>query len=209
MMKKNQDQFHVSAMCEAFEVSSAGYYKSLKSGEGKRAKENQELLKDIKRIHQESRGTYGSPRVTEQLKREGQLRNRKRVAQLMSKHHIRGTQSRTKRVRTTQRDPLKEASDNHIKNKTPTGIDEIWVADITYLFLDDQGWIYLAAVMDLFSRKIVGWKTGRTMEATLVTGALENPLETRQIPSGNSFTIQTVELNIPAPYFVNCSKNTA
>ena len=178
-MKQHEDQFPKRAMCEALGVSRSGYYKACQIRAGSRRERDDELRTEIVRIHQESRGIYGSPRVQLALRQQGQRCGRKRVARLMREERLAGVQRRRRRVRTTDSKHAHHASPNLIKTLQITRPNQVWVSDITYLRIAGKGWVYLAAILDLCSRKIVGWSVGRTLEATLVIEALQQALATR------------------------------
>lgn len=178
-MKKLEDQYPISTLCEALEVSSSGYYKARQSREGSRQRQNEELKVEIGRIHQQSRGTYGSPRVQIALRQEGRRHSRKRVARLMREEGLRGAGRRKQWVRTTDSKHGLGASPNLVKTLEIKEPNQVWVSDITYLRLALGGWIYLAAILDLYSRKIVGWAVSRSLEASLVIEALHQALKTR------------------------------
>lgn len=166
-------------MCEALEISRSGYYKSRTERTGPRRQQDTELQAHIVRIHRKSRGHYGSPRVLLALRKEGHRCSRKRVARLMRQEALEGVRRGRRRVRTTNSNHAHHASPNLIKGKVVSRPNQIWVSDITYLRAGEEGWVYLATVLDLYSRRIVGWSLARTLEATLVIGALNQALETR------------------------------
>ena len=186
-MKAHVEEFPLRAMAEVLEVSRSGYYAGISEGGGAMAEENGRLTEAIRRIHQGSRGVYGSPRICDALHLEGWRCGENRVARLMREDGIEGTWPRRKRVVTTQSDHAHKASPNLIKGIEAERPDQIWVMDITYIRIGMPGehqWVYLAAVLDMFSRKIVGWQIGATLEATLVIKALENALSTRDWQPG-------------------------
>lgn len=164
--------YPVRRMCEVLKVSSSGYYDWLKREPSQRQQANDALLVAIRREFEASRRTYGSPRVHAALKQQGLGVSRNRVARLMRQEGLAGTRPQRKRPRTTQRDPGARAAPNLVaQDFTATRPDEIWLADITYLETG-EGWLYLAAVIDLFSRMVVGWAMADHLPATLVKQAL-------------------------------------
>jgi len=183
-MKAHEEQFPTEAMCAAFGVSRSGYYQARRPPEGVRRRQDDRLRVEIERIHRESRGNYGSPRIHLQLGEDGVRCGRKRVARLMRDEGLQGVCRRRRKARTTDSNHAHHASPNLIKSLEVSRPDEVWVTDITYLRTVTEGWVYLAAVLDLYSRKIVGWRLGRTLEATLVTSALEQALATRNWQPG-------------------------
>jgi len=178
-MKAHEHEFEIAAMSRALEVSRSGYYSGAQAASGVRASENELLGIEIERIHRESRGHYGSPRVKMALdKEEGTSCGINRVAKIMREKGLQGVKQSRKRVVTTDSNHQHGASPNLIKRLEITGPNQVWVADITYI-RTDHGWVYLAAVMDLYSRKIVGWDMADTLEAGVVLRALEQALATR------------------------------
>lgn len=165
-------------LCKTLGVSRSGYYGWRQRSPSHRAKRDQELQRRIYRIHQESRGLYGSPKIHEQLRQEGIRCSRKRVIRLMRQRSI---SSRRRRCfkRTTRRNRADPVAPNRLKQcfeaKRP---DQIWLADITYV-PTDEGWLYLAAVMDLFSRRILGWAMAARMTDALTHRALSMAVSTR------------------------------
>ena len=184
-MKNHAEEFSLTAMCEALEISRSGYYEGLAASTGVRAVDNQRLTSAIVRIHQESRCTYGSPRILDALHGEDWQCGVNRVARIMREEAIVGKCPKRKRVVTTESDHAHSPSANLIKGLTAQRPDEIWVMDITYIRIRHpqnpatHQWVYLATVLDLYSRKIVGWQVGPSLEATLAIKALENALSTR------------------------------
>jgi transposase InsO family protein len=165
--------YPVRIMCEVLEVSPAGYYAWRSRSESRRAADNRELVDDIKRIHRDYRGRYGSPRIHEELKALGRGASRGRIERLMRQHGIRAIMARPRRVRTTDsRHDLPIAPNLLERNFTADALNRIWLADITYVETD-QGWLYLATVLDLYSRKIVGWAMADHLRAELPLAALK------------------------------------
>ncbi len=185
-IKRSTAQFSVTGMCEALSVSRSGYHSHCAGSEGPRAMENLKIKEAIARIHTESRETYGSPRITEALRKTGWSCGENRVARIMQAMGIHGAGRKRKRVVTTDSKHGHRASPNLIKRLEITRLDQVWVADITYIAINGA-WVYLAAVLDLHSRKIIGWKIGSTLEATLVIGALEDALAKRNWKKGLIF----------------------
>lgn len=142
-------------VCEVLQVSPSGYHKWLKNKVGFRAKENQRLLEIIRFHHNKSKATYGLPRIYAAIRKEGLSVNKKRIARLMRVNNIKAKTKRRFRVTTVQSSKA-QASENILKqNFTTSSENRIWTGDITYLWTK-QGWLYLAVVMDIYSRKIVG-----------------------------------------------------
>lgn len=170
----------MSAMCRILGVSRSGYYAWLERGPSKRSIEDASLLVEIEAIHSKSRGTYGSPRVVAELKdRKGrkafQVVGRRRVARLMKENSITARFKRPFR-RTTEVNPALPVASNFLNRGFDVeDIDQVWVSDITYL-RTDEGWLYLAVVIDLFSRRVIGWSMTDNLRAELALGALQMAL---------------------------------
>ena len=170
-MTAHQAEFPVTAMCRVLEVSTSGYYAWCSRSPSPRAREDQRLAERIAGIHRGSRGTYGRPRVHAELRDAGERISGKRVARLMRQHGIFGVSRRS--VVTTVRDNgAVPAPDLVHRNFTATAPDQLWVADMTYVSTW-SGFLYLAIVLDVFSRRIVGWATGSRMHKELVLAALD------------------------------------
>lgn len=175
-------QFPVQCLCAFFGVSRSGYYAWLDRSPGKRAQQEQQLLADLQRAHQQSRHTYGSPRLWAALRQQGWKVGENRVARLMRRHGIVALQKRRFRPKASAPGPLR-APNRLVEQGLPHRPDQAWVADITYL-PTRSGWVYLAAVMDLFSRKIVGWSLKEKMDSTLVKEALAKAWQVRRPQPG-------------------------
>ncbi len=159
-------------MCEVLEVSSSGYYDWQQRTPSQRQQANEQLLAAIRREHQASRGTYGSPRIHAPLKRADVEAEKHRIARLMRENDILGKGAKRKRPRTTQRATGALAAPNLLKQEfTASRPNPIWLADITYIETL-EGWLYLAAVLDLYARPIVGWSMDVYLDASLVEQAL-------------------------------------
>lgn len=183
-MKNLAVEFPVAQMCELLEVSRSGYHAWLKRQPSRRELRNEALLLLISQAHQESRQAYGSPRITQALKRQNQACGRHRVARLMRRAGLRGLQKPAFRPRTTDSNHDLPVAPNRLKERpAPTAPNQTWVTDITYISTA-QGWVYLAAVMDLFSRKIVGWATADHLKTSLVKEALRQAILHRRPAAG-------------------------
>ena len=178
-IERRRERYPVRLMCRLLGVSASGYYAWRTRPESPRAQRDRELLAMIRRIHAASNGVYGSPRVHAELVAEGVRVGRHKVAHLMRLARLRGCPKRRFRV-TTQRDPAHPVAQNLLKqNFAAPAPDRRWAADITYISTR-QGWLYLAVVMDLYSRRIVGWSMSRWMSRRLVVDALRMAVDARQ-----------------------------
>jgi len=178
----HQDCYPIATMCRVLGVSTSGYYAWRNRGPSRRARENAALVERIAIIHVGSRGTYGAPRIHAQLKEDGVEVGHNRVARLMREAGIVGV-TRRKRRCTTQRNPDAPAATDLVdRNFTSTAPDELWVADITYV-PTRAGFLYLAVVVDAFSRRVIGWAMAGHLKARLVLDALEMAIRQRR-PKG-------------------------
>ena len=170
-------------MCQVLGVSVSGYYAWRKRPVSEREMANQKLVVKIKAIHNQSHQTYGSPRVYQALVAQGERCNHKRVARLMRLHTIAAKQRKRYKV-TTHSNHTYPVAPNLLDRKFQAGEpNKKWVSDITYI-PTAEGWLYLAGVMDLYSRKIVGWAMAKRMTSTLVSNALKMAIKQRQPGSG-------------------------
>ena len=172
-MSANQAIFPVAAMARVLGVSKAGFYAWLHRPPSAHAEADAALLKRIKTVHASSRQTYGAPRVHAELRNHGQAHGRKRIARLMRDAGLVGASHRHSGPTTTRRDKdARPAPDLVDRNFTATAPNQLWVADITYL-PTAVGFLYLAVVLDAWSRKIVGWSMASHLRAELVLDAME------------------------------------
>lgn len=184
-----KDQHSITGLCEELEVSPSGYYDwcHRQSSPGLRALEDQSLAVRIKELHVQSRETYGSPRLVMELRKTGDRHGRNRVARLMREQNLCGRQKARYRVQTTQSNHDQPIAPNRLAEAPKaSALNEIWVADITYV-QTRQGWLYVAAIMDLYSRKIVGWAMGERIDTALVLRALFMALTHRNPPANLLF----------------------
>jgi len=160
-------------MCGVLGVSRSGYYAWRRRGASARARQDAELLSRIKTIHRQSRGIYGAPRVYAELTLGQRLHcSRKRVARLMRLAGLAGVHRR-RPWGCTRRDERHEPQPDLVRRDfTASGPNQLWVADLTQ-HRTDEGWLYLATVLDVFSRRVVGWAMGARAETELVLGALD------------------------------------
>jgi putative transposase len=174
----------VALSCRVLGVSRSGFYAWRDRPPSARARADAELTRVIHRLHGESRGTYGSPRLHADLQAAGRRCGRKRVARLMRQAGWAGCHRRRRRPRTTVADPAATPAPNLVQRAfTPLAPDHLWLADITSV-PTAEGWLYLAAVLDAFSRRVVGWAMADHLRTELALGALEMALGTRRPPAG-------------------------
>lgn len=182
-IQDHQDEFPVRRMCSVLGVSSSGYYAWRTRPVSSRARANQKLLVEIRAIHSRSRRIYGSPRVHAELRDCNFLVGKNRVARLMRAENLRGQRKR-KQPHTTNSQHGHPVAPNHLnRDFHATRPNEKWLADITYI-PTAEGWLYLAVVLDLFSRKIVGWAFAATLESCLVEQAFQMAVRDRTALTG-------------------------
>jgi putative transposase len=183
-IQEHRDEFDVRRMCRTLQVSSSGFYAWRDRPKSRRRLRQEELTVKIRQAHAESRRTYGSPRICRALALRGEKVCENTVARLMRQRQIRARIKRRFVPRTTDSLHAYRPAPNHLgRNFAAAKPDRKWVADITYI-PTDQGWLYLAAVLDLCSRRIVGWSMGEHMKADLVGDALNMALEQRRPSPG-------------------------
>lgn len=182
-MSANQANFPIATMARVLGVSKAGYYAWRQRPPSTRTKTDAALLKEVRTAHAVSRGTYGAPRIHAELKARGRSVSQKRVARLMRAAGIAGV-SRRRSVVTTRRDrEARPAPDLVDRNFTAERPNQLWVADITFI-PTQAGFLYLAVVLDAFSRRIVGWSMATHLRTDLVLDALGMAIGSRKPDSG-------------------------
>nr|WP_261400864.1 IS3 family transposase [Streptomyces salinarius] len=177
----HRDTYEVKRLCQVMDVNRSSYYKWLAGAEGRAARQHQDrvLAEEIRQVHGESGGAYGSPRITAELRETGRRVNEKRVARIMRTFSNAGIRLR-RRVRTTVPDPAASpVPDLFQRDFTATEPGRKYMGDITYLPLDGGKFLYLATVLDCFSRKVVGWSIADHMRTDLVADALQMTVRTR------------------------------
>ena len=180
-----KSDYPILSLCDNLDVSPSGYYdwQKRRSSPGHRALENQTLAKDIKELHAQSRQTYGSPRVQRELRKQGRRHGRNRIARIMQEQSLCGRQKGRYRVQTTDSNHDQPIAPNRLAEAPkPTAPNQVWVTDITYI-QTRQGWLYVAALLDLYSRKIVGWAMSERIDTSLVLSALNMALLHRKPPA--------------------------
>jgi transposase InsO family protein len=176
---------NLSFACQALGVSRSGYHAHRRKHERPRRRQDVRLATEIRAAFAASRNTYGSPRMVHALRGKGLRHGKNRIARLMREQHLAVRQKRRFVPRTTRTDKTAPVAPNHLLQRSaPKRLNEVWVTDITYL-PTREGWLYLAAEMDLCSRRILGWSTHDRLATELPNAALERALQTRgSRPSG-------------------------
>jgi putative transposase len=175
--------FEVSALCRNLGVSRQGYYAYSKRKPGPREAREQALQQRLRALHSESGGRYGSPRLLRALRKEGQRVAKRRVERAMRSMGLRGCARRRFRV-TTKANPTHGVVENSLDRQfNPPAPNQRWVTDITYLWTN-EGWCYLAVILDLFSRAVVGWSIDANLSTSLPLRALEMALLRRRPEPG-------------------------
>jgi putative transposase len=177
-------QYPVKDCCLALNVSRSGYYQWKEAKQSARALEEREVGQELEKLFKDNRGRYGSPRMTKALREKGYRLGKNRVARLMRERRLAARKKRAFRPKTTR--SVEVAVPNHIADVEALAPDQIWVSDITYV-TTAEGWLYLAIILDLFSRRVVGWKLSESLDASLVCTALQNALVLRQPAKGLYF----------------------
>ena len=174
----------VSVLCEVLAVSRSGYYRSEKRRPTKRQLEDARLAEQIAAAHARSRKNYGAPRVVEELRDEGTPISKRRCARLMKARGLQGRKKHRRHPCTTDSRHAHAPAENLLaKQAAPTAPNQAWMTDITYIETG-EGWLYLAAILDVWSRRVVGWACGPTLHVSLVLAALSAALRQRQPPKG-------------------------
>jgi transposase InsO family protein len=179
----------IRLLCRTLEVSPSGFYawQQRRAHPGPRTRQDARLLEVIAQIHQQSRQTYGSPRIEQVLRRQGLRHGRNRIARLMRQQHLQGRARRRYRVCTTDSRHDLPVAPNRLALRGPAQrTNEVWVADITYI-PTGEGWLYLSGILDLYSRKVVGWAMGQNLDARLVLASWQMACGQRQPPAGLLF----------------------
>ena len=179
-VRENRGKYKLGKMCKLLGVSRSGYYKWLKRKASNRDIENRKLYFEIKMIYVENRKSYGSPRIFKELRSRGKKYNKKRIERIMRENGLQAKAGKKYKVTTRSKHNLvisKDLLNQDFKANRP---NEKWVTDITYL-RTQEGWLYLCAIMDLYSRKIVGWSMDQHLRSSIVCRALEQAIE-RQDP---------------------------
>lgn len=170
---------NITAMCTAYDVSTSGYYTWLNRKPSQRDKANHHLAQKIRQIHAQSHGIYGSPRITAVLQRQGHAVGKNRVARIMQAQNVVGRIHKKKRKAPGIHDLIARTVNKRLVAPEPTDINQVWVGDVTYLRCQKRWW-YLAVVMDLYSRKVIGWSLERYRRHRLTMQAIRQAIKNRQ-----------------------------
>jgi transposase InsO family protein len=174
----------VTALCAAFEVKRSGYLTWRKAPASAREQTDALLGRKIEAVYQHHQGRYGAPRIQDELAGQGQRHGVKRIARLMKAAGLQGLCSRRYVPQTTDSDHDHPIAPNLLATApAPTKPNQIWVTDLTYVWTA-EGWLYVAVMLDLWSRRVVGWATGETLHASLALRALQMALQHRQPGKG-------------------------
>lgn len=186
VITRHRREFQLRLMCRVLEVAPSGYYAWRRRSPSLHALADEMLMARIARVHEESDGTYGAPRVQRELKDEGFSVGTKRVARLMRRDGIVARRRRRTRVSTTTSEHSDPIAPNLLERRfdvNGVSLNEVWVSDLTYI-PTREGWLYLATILDLGSRRCVGWSMGSRIDVELALGALRMALEARRPAPG-------------------------
>ncbi len=183
MIKENEPFFETRMMCRVLRVSRSGYYDWARRAPSGREQKNEDLAVQIKSIFDNHKQRVGAIRITKSLKKSGFKIGKNRVARIMRKHGWRAKGARKFKATTNSKHNLPVAPNLLQQNFEANRPNQKWVSDLTYIWTE-EGWLYLAVVLDLYSRMVVGWAMGERMTASLVCNALEMALWRRKRPYG-------------------------
>ncbi|MBY0594977.1 IS3 family transposase, partial [Bacillus bingmayongensis] len=178
-----KETYSVHMMCQTLRIARSSYYQSQRKTGSKRSRENKELTQKIIQIHQDSEERYGAPKIHQILLEQGLQLSIKRVQRIMKRENIRSNILKKYKPHSSK-STVEERTNLLEQDFSTTTINEKWVADITYIHTKKDGWCYLASVMDLYSKKIIGYSFSRNMTTNLVVKALENAYYTQKPSEG-------------------------
>jgi len=182
-MSESRREYPIRMMARLLRVSPSGYYDWQSRDASCRERENRRLVEEIGQIHRESDGTYGSPRMCTELRARGYQVSENRVARLMRRAGVRGAIRKRYRVPGGERSVGPVAANVLDRQFTPDALNQAWAGDITYI-RTDEGWLYLAVVIDLCSRRVIGWSMQKRIGRELAMDAVAMAIGQRQIPVG-------------------------
>lgn len=183
MIRRHEGHHAVALMCRVLTVSRSGYYDWRGRPPSGREQANARLAADVHRVYAENKGRAGAPRITRQLRDEGQKVGKNRVARVMQAERLRAKAARKYKATTNSNHSLPVAPNLLEQDFMAHAPNQKWVSDITYV-ATDEGWLYVAVVLDLYSRLVVGWAMAERMTARLVCDALRMALWRRKMPAG-------------------------
>ena len=170
-IRRQRKEYSVVRLCEVLEVSTSGFYDWLERPESNRSRENRRLTEKVRRSHQQSREIYGSPKIHKDLIAEGEPCSVNRVARLMKKSDIQSKMARKFVITTDSRNTMQPAPDLLQRQFVVDQQDKAWVSDTTFI-ATREGWLYLAVILELFSRQVIGWAMGTSNNTALVQDTL-------------------------------------
>lgn len=182
-IRAEKAKYPVAVLCQVLQVSRSGFYAWTSRAPSKRARRSGELAGKVRQVHTESRGTYGSPRVHRELRRAGTVVSKKTIAKVMRAEGLVARRRRRYRATTDSRHTERVAPNLLKRDFTRNAPNEAWVTDVTAIWCA-TGWVYLAAILDLFSRRLVGWAISESNDTTLALSALQRALASRNPPRG-------------------------
>jgi len=183
MIRKHETCYRVALMCRVLNVSRSGYYGWRDRPPSDQAQADTLLTADVRRVFDEHKGRAGAVRIAKQLRTEGQRVGKNRIAHVMQMEGLRAKAARKYKATTNSNHKLPVAPNLLEQDFTATAPNQKWVSDITYI-QTDEGWLYLAVVLDLYSRLVVGWSMSERMTVNLVSDALTMALWRRKMPTG-------------------------
>lgn len=185
-IQAEEANYPVEVLCENLEVSRSGYYAWLSRPLSQRAAQSEALADEIEDVHHSRRGVYGSPRIHDELIKRGRKIGRKRVERLMRARGLTAKRKRAFRKTTDSAHAFPVAPNLLARNFKAGAPNQVWVGDVTYI-ATHEGWLYLAVILDLFSRRVVGWSISRFNDTNLVLDALRRAAASRPILPGLIF----------------------
>lgn len=178
--------YSIGLLCRVLEISKSSYYKWVGNNRSSKKDEYRALVGKIEKIHSDSRKTYGSPRIFQKLKKAGENISKNTVAKLMNENNIMAKTKKKFKVTTDSKHNLNVSPNLLARNFNPENVNQAWCGDITYINTN-EGWLFLATVIDLYSRKIIGWSMNKRMKKSLVVDAMEMALRQRKTAAGLIF----------------------
>lgn len=172
--------YSISLLCRVLEISKSSYYKWVGNNRSSKIDEYEALVSKIEKLHNDSRNTYGSPRIFQKLKKAGEKVSKNTVAKLMSKNNIKAKTKKKFKITTDSKHNLNISPNLLARNFSPERPNQAWCGDITYISTN-EGWLFLATVIDLYSRKIIGWSMNKRMKKSLVVDAMKMAIGQRKI----------------------------